>query len=303
MSCTLATEYGLSKDLLKPQLGDGEETFRNKWARQFSFYASRGEATPVTGPDERQASSTTASTATSAATATSTAKSPTPSQKNIMPPPDNNVTVKKPLAADAPSPRAKEVASPNRVVIKEEKALQSSPAEPAQGHLNHQLQLQLIQEITDLIAKSARLSEIFVKVLDGLHRGAGFERALLCLVTPDRRKYVGRLAAGAHLEALKQYFSFPINPSSDLFSKTLMEDGELMVADAADSAWRNLLPADFAEVTKASSFVIASLRFQEKAVGLFYADCAVSGRPIAEADQRNLLQFVTQARLAIRLCT
>jgi hypothetical protein len=123
------------------------------------------------------------------------------------------------------------------------------------------------------------------------------------LVTPDRKNYVGRLAAGAHRDTLKQYFAFPVNPSSDLFSKALRDGGELLVTDVADSAWRNLLPADFVAVTKASSFIIAALRYQEQSVGFFYADCAVSGRPIDEVDQRNLLQFVTQARLALRLCT
>ena len=153
------------------------------------------------------------------------------------------------------------------------------------------------------MAKSARLSEVFVKVVDGLHRGAGFDRVLLCLVTPDRRNYVGRLAAGAQREVLKQYFSFPIDPSSDLFSKTLNDGGELLVNNTADAAWGNLLPSKFVEVIKADSFIVAALRYQEKAVGFFYADCAVSGRLIDEADRRNLLQFVTQARLALRLCT
>ena len=82
-----------------------------------------------------------------------------------------------------------------------------------------------------------------------------------------------------------------------------MEGGELLISDPEDSMRRNLLPPDFVETTKAHSFVVASLRYQEKAVGFFYADCAVSGRPIDEADERNLLQFVTQARLALRLCT
>jgi hypothetical protein len=77
----------------------------------------------------------------------------------------------------------------------------------------------------------------------------------------------------------------------------------LLVCDPEDSMRRNLLPSDFVETTKALSFVVASLRYQEKAVGFFYADCAVSGRAINETDERNLLQFVTQARLALRLCT
>ena len=36
-SCNLATEYGLSKKLLQPNLGSGEGTLRNKWARQITI--------------------------------------------------------------------------------------------------------------------------------------------------------------------------------------------------------------------------------------------------------------------------
>lgn len=280
MSCTLATEYGIRKELLKPQLGNGEGTLRNKWARQFSYYASMDEQA--------------ATTATTGAT---------PSTRNSEPSASSTAPANRPLSVSAASMENVAPVPGETALSPLETSQPSGIAEVATTHHNAQLQLQIIQEITELITKSARLSEVFVKVLDGLHRGAGFERVLLCLVTPDRKNYVGRLAAGAHRDTLKEYFAFPVNPSSDLFSKTLRDGGELLVTDVVNSAWRNLLPADFVEVTKASSFIIAALRYQEKAVGFFYADCAVSGRPIEEADQRNLLQFVTQARLALRLCT
>lgn len=283
LSCALATEYGLNKKLLKPQLGDGESTMRNKWARQFSYYASKDEDAPAASP------------AGQAVAGADSSSEITPAQ------PGRNVP-----AADAGSVSSlsSQGVSPMPVFS----ALEQIPppsgrAAAAQGPSNPDLQLQIIQEITDLIARSARLNEVFVKVLDGLRRGVGFDRALLCLVTTDRRQYVGRLATGDTQDTLKKYFSFPINPASDLFSKILMEGGELMVNDAADSSWRNLLPSDFVETTKAKSFVIASLRYQERAVGFFYADCAFSKRAIDAAAQRNLLQFVSQARLALRLCT
>ena len=270
MSCNLASEYGLNKKLLQPHLGSGEGTLRNKWARQFSYFASMNDESAeaaVAAPGEAAA----------------------PNQ---------------PFAENSAAPRLADAESPRQdSVIPVEVPRTSTGGEASPTHVNPQLQLQIIQEITDLINNSARLSEVFVKVLDGLNRGAGFERVLLCLVTPDRRQYVGRLAAGSDRDTLKQYFSFPINPSSDLFSKTLMEGGELLVSDAGADIYRNLLPVNFVEITKANCFCIAALRYQEKAVGFFYVDCAVSGRTIEESDQRNLVQFVTQARLALRLCT
>ena len=277
MSCTLATEYGLDKKLLKPALGSADGTLRNKWARQLSYYASIDEGIPTASPDQvYTAAAVRMQLSGEAAPLPNTNRSETISPADLPSTQNNTGEVYLPTTATT---------------------------EAAPGLPSHQLQLQIIQEITDLIAKSARLSEVFVKVIDGIYRGAGFERVLLCLVTPDRRNYVGRLAVGAQHDILKQYFSFPIKPSSDLFSKMLMEGGELTVNDTSNSVRRNLLPSDFVKVTGAVSFVIAALRYQDKAVGFFYADCAVSGRTIGEAEQRNMLQFITQARLALRLCS
>jgi hypothetical protein len=262
-SCTLAAEYGLDKTLLKPPLGNAEGTLRNRWARQFSFLASKDEPAAV------------------AALPAAPAKRPSTAA---------------PSARSGPQPAAVPIAPPAA-------AVNDVPAAASPLLADHQLQLMIIQEITDLIARSARLSEVFAKVVDGLHRGAGFERVLLCLVTPDRRKYVARLAAGSQQDALRQFFSFPINPAADIFSKLLMQGGELIIEDASAGRWGNLLPADFVKKTNARNFIIAALRFQDKPVGFFYGDCAVSQRPIGAGERRDMLQFVTQARLALRLCS
>lgn len=263
-SCALANEYGLDKTLLKPPLGSAEGTLRNKWARQFSFLASKEAPGPLPVPE-------------AAPSATAPPVTAAPSSRTgpeISP------------VAGAGSPPADH----------------SGNATPGTPTGDHQLQLRIIQEITDLIAKSARLGEVFAKVLDGLHRGAGFDRALLCLVTPDRCRYVGRLAAGTDSDTLRQYFAFALRPDGDLFSRLMAEGGELTIDDATATPWRNLLPPDFVQVTRAKSFMAAALRFQDRPVGFFYVDC-VSQHGIGEEAQRNLLQFVTQARLALRLCS
>ena len=283
-SCNLAAEYGLNKKLLQPDLGSGDGTLRNKWARQFSYYASLNE--PAATADAASSESTNTvpqSGATQAAGTSSTNQS---------------------LAGNATVPGTGDAALAQQTAELPAGITQAVTGQGATAaYGDPQCQLQIIQEITDLITQSARLSEVFIKVLDGINRGAGFERALLCLVTPDRQHYVGRLAAGNDRDTLKQYFSFPINPSSDLFSKMLTVGGELLVDDANNGKWRNLLPAGFVETIGAECFSVAGLRYQEKAVGFFYADCAGSGRHLSEVDQRNLLQFVMQARLALRLCT
>ncbi len=172
-----------------------------------------------------------------------------------------------------------------------------SPAAEAAG--NPARLLDCLYEITTLMSQQASINTIFAKVLDGLHRGAGFDRALLCLLSPDHRRYAGRLAAGEGAEALMAQCQFPLAPADDLFSRLIIEGGERRV-DIHQDDWP--LPADFARISGADSFLIAALHGrQQRPVGLFYADRARSHRVIDNEAQRNFRQLVAQAQLALQM--
>lgn len=254
MSCALAQEYDLDRKHLRPVLGDGEETLRNKWARQLAYYATADVAT----------------------------------------------TSVKPAAAQAPRAAADIAAHRTSPDFRSDDAEPVRDAPPVVH--NSQRQLALIQDITQMIAAGARLNQVFVKVLEGVLEGADFDRVLLCLVTPDRRNYVARLAMGRGYEQLKTFFNLPIT-GNDVFSKLLLEGGEILMTSNMQPAWTQTLPQGFAQAAKTQGLVAAAMRFDNKPVGLFYADRAESQRPIAADDLRNMVNFVTQARLALRLCS
>lgn len=166
-------------------------------------------------------------------------------------------------------------------------------------HGNPALQLTIIQQITDLITDAANPNTIFLKVLEGMHLGVGFERAMLCLLSPDRSTYSARIALGRDAEDLKRYFSFPVDTERDLFSKVLMDGNELVVDNVHDPARRSLIRDDFFVRVKAPAFILSSLCHRKKPVGLFYADKAVSSVPITTEEQRGFSRFVAQAKLAL----
>jgi len=144
------------------------------------------------------------------------------------------------------------------------------------------------------------LQVIFAKVLDGIHAGVGFDRAILCLLSTDRRSYSGRVARGKDTDRLKDYLNFRVDPKHDLFSKIIMERNDLLVSDIHDPNWKNLIKEDFAPRTGAGSFAAAAVHAMGKPIGMIYADKAVSGEALTDEDYRGFLQFVTQARLALQ---
>lgn len=288
MSCALAHDYGLDKNLLKPLLGDGDgdDTARDKWARQFSYFASTGNEQPsAAAKDQALARTGTPSKENTDATAAVTARAKTAAA--AASPAANNATLSHAVSHGAAAPADVTAAA---------------PTPPAATIHEAQIQLTLIQEISAMIAQGARLNQVFVKVLEGIQRGVGFDRVILCLVTPDRRNYVARLAVGQGREQMKEFFALPIEPQRDFFSKILLEGGDVLVEDIAHSACAALLPKDFLRIAAVKSFIVAAVSYDGKPVGFFYADRPISMRPIVADDMRNVLNFVTQARLALRLC-
>ncbi|MBI3773259.1 MAG: HDOD domain-containing protein [Gammaproteobacteria bacterium] len=172
----------------------------------------------------------------------------------------------------------------------------------SKAEINAQLQLQYIQEITTLITDSAKLNNVLVKVLEGVHEAIGLNRVLLCLLSLDRSHYIGRIAVGHDKDMLKEYFNFPLNSKSDIFARIVLEGSEITVQDAADSQWKNALPPEFESKIAAKSFVASSLRSGSKPIGFIYADRGKGGKGITTDQQRGFIQFVAQARLALQTC-
>lgn len=166
-----------------------------------------------------------------------------------------------------------------------------------------QRQLMLLQEITTLITETASLNVIFGKIIEGLHQGVGFDHALLCLVNRDRTAYSARAVLGSKSEQLSQYFQHPIDTQRDLFSKVLMDGNDLLVENAADTCWANMLREDFPSRVEATGFAVAPVRIECRPVGFFYVDKSLSKMSITEAEYRGFIQFISQAKLAVTMST
>ena len=189
--------------------------------------------------------------------------------------------------------------SAQEVVDPEEQEDIDSYVEPG-GDAN--VLLNVLQELTQLMTTKAHLNTIFNKVLEGMHKGVGFDRSMLCLISPDRRYYSGRMVVGYRAEKIKNFFyQFPLNTASDLFSKVIMEDSFLIVNDVHESNWLQRLPRKFDEVVNTRTFIVAALRVNGKAIGMFYADKSRQDVSITKEDQRGFIQLVGQATLALQI--
>ena len=175
----------------------------------------------------------------------------------------------------------------------------TKPAETGTVRGNSSAFLDVLHDITMMITQKADINSIFGKILEGIHRGVGFDHAMLCLLTPDRSRYKARFAVGTRAETLKKYFSADVNATTDLFSRVTLNGEELLVKDAHDERWRSLLKKDFVPTTDAETFVVTALKLGDKSIGFFYADTSLSKGQITPELFRGFVQLVSQARIAL----
>ena len=167
---------------------------------------------------------------------------------------------------------------------------------------NPELQLQYIQEITSLITESAKLNTVLVKVLQGIHEAIGFERVLLCLLTPDRKRYVGRITIGSDEEKMKAFFNRSVDVKNDIFSKVAIDGVDIVVEDVNDNRWDELIVSTYKKEVEGTSFILSALRAGIKPLGFIYADTGNTQETLSGMQHRGFVQFVAQARLALQTC-
>ncbi|NOZ55066.1 MAG: HDOD domain-containing protein [Gammaproteobacteria bacterium] len=170
------------------------------------------------------------------------------------------------------------------------------------SNCNANTMLTVLHELTEMISKKAHINSVFKKVLDGMHCGVGFDRAMLALLSPDHKSYTGRMVVGKGADALMSFFiQSKVNINDDLFSSLIIKGGDMLVADATKEDWCNLLPDRFVEKLSSQSFLVASVRVNDKPVGLFYADKFKTKTKITRENQRGFMQLVAQVQLALQL--
>ena len=259
-SCDLASDYGIDMKLLMPPVHETSDALLNKMSRQLSFYAGTRSTTDDEHLDEEQLNKD---------------KKPDSAAKNKK---DSSVS--------------KKIAAAKSVIKKPKQKLIKSA--------DLQVQLSILQDITGLISSSAGVHHVFAKVLEGIHKGLHFNRAVLCLLNADHSRLQVRLGVGENQDNLKKYFDLQVRDNRNLFIKILREGNELLVNDVNSPDWKNLVPKEFVSQVKVSSFSIAALRAGDRIVGLFYADMGTSGIQVNDELQKGFIQFVNQARLALQ---
>ena len=270
--CELANDYGLDSNTLMPSVEETDDVLLNKTTRQFAYYV--GTQAGINIDEERE------QTLVSAFEKTKETKED--SLEEIETEKSTTTTIKK-SSIDNAQPASKTLAEKS-----------STKGDP-------QVQLEILQQITGLMSSHAGVHHVFSKMAEGIHRGVGFDRVILCLLSADHAQLIGRITFGDGVEVLKDYFNLSVRDQRNIFIRVLREGNEILISDTSDVSWGKSVPEEYLKNVAAPGFMIGAIRAGERPVGLLYADNGLSRREIGETEKLGFIQFINQGRLALQI--
>lgn len=263
--CELANDYGLDAKTLMPPVEETDDSLLNKTTRQFAYYVGTQAGINIDVIEEAPVADSKTSKA------------------------DKGVTDK--VAATAKE-KLDQANAP---------AVAKTLGEKSASTGDTQIQLDILQQITGMMSSQAGVHHVFGKIVEGVQRGVGFDRVILCLLSADHSQLIGRITHGDGVEVLKEYFNIPVRDQRNLFIRVLREGNEILVSNVGDEAWAASIPDDYRQRVAAPGFMIGAIRAGKRPVGLLYADNGMSRRAISENEKQGFLQFINQGRLALQI--
>jgi len=159
------------------------------------------------------------------------------------------------------------------------------------------LKISLLREISMLLSEGDDISLLFDTVLESIHRGAGFDRAFLAILTADRTRITGRYSIGRDALELFKHIDIANQPEENIFAKTLSSKEALFVENTESNEVSRLIPESVKAALGAGSFVVSPIYSAKDSIGFIYADKAPSGQIISREDYQSFLHFALQANI------
>jgi len=153
-----------------------------------------------------------------------------------------------------------------------------APADP-------QVELQAMRDLqAQLQEDEPDIDRLMRLALEGLHGGAGMDRAFFAMLSPDRSSLRARYAAGGDREALLEGCRIPVGTGERSLFGVLLQTGKAVWVDAARrDRLGPLIGADIERWAAGAPFFAMPIYVRSRPVGLLYADRSASGRALDDA--------------------
>jgi len=165
-----------------------------------------------------------------------------------------------------------------------------------------QLQLSILRELATMIQEQVDANTLFQTVVEGIHRGVGFERVALCLIDPKKKILQAKYALSDEGTEWRDALSFSMKSEQDnLLAYCLHSRQLLWLRRDKPGQLKHLIDARTATTIAVDNCVMASLYAGSRQVGVVLADRGIGGDAIEQDQYESFCHFVQQASMGLAM--
>lgn len=170
---------------------------------------------------------------------------------------------------------------------------------PAEAAGTAELQLQILRELSTMLAERADVSALLGMVLEGIYRGVAMDRVVLALITPDGQRLKARIALGHQSERLTQCFDIPMGERAPAFFRRILDRGEPLWLRREDLQHGKGVHPELERCLGDAACFVFPLSVAGRPRGLVYADRNPSHQPLDERSFDAFRHFCEQAVIGL----
>lgn len=162
-----------------------------------------------------------------------------------------------------------------------------------------QLQLAILRDISACLSTQADVNTVFKMMLEGLHKGVGFERVLVAFVAKNMA--VAKYVLGEDTDRWRDEFRFSIAPSArNLFSVATAKK-EVILVKPSEPVFQQLIDPAMKSVLGNNEALVSAISIGQRTVALVYADRGATGVEIQQEQFQSFSHFIMQTQMALQM--
>lgn len=163
---------------------------------------------------------------------------------------------------------------------------------------NTDIQLSILRELSCSLAE-LDVATVFQMVLEGIHRGVGLERVLICLVAQN--KIYARYIVGMGTRRWREEIQFPLSDEDNLLHYAYRGSSVTLIDKPRDPQFARLYTPEFKKIVGNYPALIANVRLNDRPVAIFYADRYKCADNITQEQFDGFAHFVRQTEICLGL--
>lgn len=161
------------------------------------------------------------------------------------------------------------------------------------------LQMRVLRDLSGLVQSNATASDAIQMVMEGIYRAICMDRVVFAAPNADRSYLQAKVVLGVEDSQFSSIFQFFLaSRPENIFARVLQRGLYTWVKFPPPANLRPFITRDVTQILGEKGFFVGPLVVENKAVGVFYADRATSGKPLDNESFEAFEHFIMQGNNA-----